>query len=93
MTLRFKLNENNKIKAINNWAVAIMRYGTGVLDRKTRKLLTLHKRLHSKSDVNRLYVSRKEGRRGLVICEIQVEVEKIILDGTLRIRMKVCFKE
>ena len=56
-----------------------MRYGAGVLewrfdklkelDRKTRKLLTRHKVLYPKSDVDGLYVSRKEGGRGLVSCE------------------------
>ena len=79
LILRYTLNGKNKIKAINSWTVAIMRYGAGVLewrfdklkelDRKTRKLLTMHKVLHPKSDVDGLYVSRKEGGRGLVSCE------------------------
>ena len=48
-----------------------MRYGAGVLewrfdelkelDRKTPKLLMMHKGLHPKSDVDRLYVSKKRG--------------------------------
>ena len=45
------------------------------LDRKTRKFLTMHKGLHPKSDVNRLYVSRKEGGRGLVSCESTIRSE------------------
>ena len=63
LVLTSKLNGKNKIKAINNWAVA-MRYVVGVLewrvderqelDRKTRKLLTMHKGLQPKSDVDRL---------------------------------------
>ena len=63
LVLTSKLTGKNKIKAINNWAVA-MRYGVGVsewrvderqeLDRKTRKLLTMHKGLQPKSDVERL---------------------------------------
>ena len=67
--LRFKLIGKNKIKTINSWAVVIMRYGAGVLkwrfdklkelDRNTRKLLTMHKRLHPKSNVDRLYVSQR----------------------------------
>ena len=58
MILISKLGGKNKIKAINSWAVAILRYGTGVLewrvdelkelDSKTRKLLTILKGLHSK---------------------------------------------
>ena len=63
-----------------------MRYGSGVLkwrfdelkelDRKTRKLLTIHKGLHPKSDVERLCVSRKEGERGLVSCETKIRSEE-----------------
>ena len=85
LILRSKLNGKNKIKAINSWAVAIMKYGAGVLkwrfdklkefERKTRKLLAMHKGLHRKSDVDRLYVSRKEGRRGLVSCESTIGSE------------------
>ena len=39
------------------------------LDRKTPKLFTIHKGLHPKSNVDRLYVSRKEEGRGLVSYE------------------------
>ena len=49
---------------------------TKELDRKTWNLLTMHKGLHSKSDVGRLYVSRKEGGRGLVSCESTVKSEE-----------------
>ena len=35
------------------------------MDQITRKLITLHKALHPRDDVDRLYVPRKEGRRGL----------------------------
>ena len=103
LILRSKLNGKNKIKAINSCAVAIMRYGAGVLewrfdelkelDRKTRKLLTIHKGLHPKTDVDRLYVSRKEGGRGLMSCESTIGSDENNLDGTLRIRMKICFKQ
>ena len=58
-----KLNGKNKRKGINTWTV-VMRYGAGVLewrlneqkelDRKTRKLLTMHKGLHPNSDVDGL---------------------------------------
>ena len=63
-----KLNGKNKVKAINSLAVVIMRCGARVLqwrldepkelDRKTPKLLTMHKGLHPDSDVDGLYVSR-----------------------------------
>ena len=39
------------------------------MDQRTRKLMTLHKALHPRDDVDRLYVSRKEGGRGLASIE------------------------
>ena len=44
-----------------------------MLDRKTRKLFTIYGALHPKSDVDRLYVPRKERRRGLISIEDCVE--------------------
>ena len=35
---------------------------------KSEDLETPHKRLDPKSDIDRLYVSRKEGEKGLVSC-------------------------
>ena len=35
------------------------------MDQRTRKIMTLYKALHPRDDVDRLYVSRKEGGRGL----------------------------
>ena len=79
LILRSKLNGRNKFQAINTWAVALLRYGAGTinwktdelqkLDRKTRKLLTMHGAFHPKSDVDRLYLKRKDGGRGLISCE------------------------
>ena len=37
--------------------------------KKTRKLMPMHKALHPRDDVYRLYVSRKEGGRGLASIE------------------------
>ena len=69
--------------AMNTCAVSILRYGAGILkwnqnelqemDRKTRKLMTMNKELHPRSDVARLYVSRKNGGRGLIGCENSVK--------------------
>ena len=44
------------------------------IDRKTRKLLTMYGALHPKSDVDRLYIPRKEGGRGLISIEDCVEL-------------------
>ena len=43
------------------------------MDQRTRKLMTMHKALHPKDDVDRLYVSRKEGGRGLASIEDKVD--------------------
>ena len=43
------------------------------MDQRTRKLMTMHKALHPRDDVNRLYVSRKEGRRGLASIEDSID--------------------
>ena len=45
-----------------------------IIDRKTRKLFTKYGALNPKSDVDRLYISRKEGGRGLISIEDCVEL-------------------
>ena len=42
------------------------------MHQRTRKLMTMHKALHPRDDVDRLYVSRKEGGRGLASIEDSV---------------------
>ena len=86
LILKSKLNGKNKITAINTWAVAIFRYGGGIInwkeselkkvDRTTRKNLTMNGAMHPKSDVDRLYVKRKEGGRGLISVEQSVRGEE-----------------
>ena len=70
------------MKGINTWAVPFVRYSGPFLkwtreelkqiDQRIRKLLTMHKALHCRNDVDRLYVSRKEGGRGLTSIEDSV---------------------
>ena len=43
------------------------------MDRRTRKLLTMHNGLHPRSDVDRVYIPRKEGGRGLMCVEDTVK--------------------
>ena len=42
---------------------------TRVLDRKTRKYLTMYRALHSRDSVARIYLPRNKGRRGLISVE------------------------
>ena len=81
--LETKLNSRNLIKGINTWAVTLVRYSRPFLkwtrdevrqmDKRTRKLMTIHKSLHPRDDVDRLYVPRKEGRTGLASIEDSVD--------------------
>ena len=81
--LETKLSSRNLIKGINTWAVSQVRYSGPFLkwtreelkqmDQRTRKLITMHKALHPRDDVDRLYVSRKEGGRGLASIEDSVD--------------------
>jgi hypothetical protein len=76
MILKSELNARNKITATGALAVPVLRYSFGIInwrleeikqiDRKTRKMLTMYKMHHPKADIDRLYVKRKEGGRGLV---------------------------
>ena len=70
-------------KEKNTWAVPLVRYSGPFLkwttdelkqmDQRTRKLMTMHKALHPRDDVDRLYVSRKEGGRGLASIEDSID--------------------
>ena len=81
--LKTKLNHRNLIKGIKTWAVPLIRYSGPFLkwtrdelkqtDQRTKKIMTMHKALHPRDDVDRLYVSRKEGGRGLTSIEDSVD--------------------
>ena len=81
--LKTKLSSRNLIKGINTWTVPLVRYSGPFLkwtrdelkqmDQRTRKLMTMHKALHPRDDVDRLYVTRKEGGRGLASIKDSVD--------------------
>ena len=80
--LETKLFSRNLIKGINSWAGPLIRYSGPFLkwtrdelkqmDQRTRKIMTMHKVLHPRDDVDRLYVPRKGGR-GLASIEDSVD--------------------
>ena len=82
--LKTKLNGGNLVRGVNAWAVSLLRYSAAfvgwrksepeAIDRKTRKLFTIYGALHPKSDVDRLYIPRKEGGRALISIEDCVEL-------------------
>ena len=77
------MNGGNLVHEVNTWAVSLLRYSAAfvswrkreLIDRKTRNLFTIYGGLHPKSDVDRLYIPRKEGGRGLISVENCVELE------------------
>ena len=79
MVLKSELNAMNKIEAINTVAIPVVTYSFNIinwtledirnLDRKTRKLLTKERMHHPKSDVDRMYLPRSTGGRGLIQIE------------------------
>ena len=94
LILRTELNRRNKMEAINSLAVPVVQYSFGVIDwkiseikkidTKTRKLLNMHKMLHPKVDVERLYIPRKDGGRGLIELETAFKAATIGLDHYLK---------
>ena len=75
----------HKVKKI--WAVSVVRYSAAFLgwsrlqieeiDRRTRKLLTMHNGFYPKSNVDRLYLSRSEGGRGLIRVQDTADVANL----------------
>ena len=104
--LKTNLNSGKITKGINASAVATLRYSAGCvklnkeelenLDRKTRKLLTIYKTLHPRSNIARIYVPRKEGARGLISVEECVRTEEHSLSDYVKKlkngRNKECLK-
>ena len=78
-----KLSSRNLIKGINTGAVPLVSYSGPFLkwdrdelkqmNQRARKLMVMHKTLHHRDNVDRLYVSRKEGGRRLASIEDTVD--------------------
>ena len=81
------LNGGNIIKEINICAISLLRYSAAFidlncteltqLDRRTRKLMTMHNALHPKSNVHGLNIRKKEGGRGLQGVEETVQMTNL----------------
>ena len=54
------------------------------MDRKIRKLLTLNRMHHPKADVNRMYVPRKQGERGMINLEMCFKTTTLGLNTCLQ---------
>ena len=87
--LETKLSSRNLIQGINAGAVHLVRYSGPFLklkqmDQRIRKLMIKQKALHPRDDVNRLYVSRKEGGRGLTSIKDNVDASIQRLEDYIR---------
>ena len=101
--LKSNFNGGNSIRAINSWAVLVIRYTAGIvdwtlaeledLDRKTRKFMTANHALHPQSDVDRLFLPRQTGGRGLLQVKQTVEEEKRALNDYIKNRTENYLKE
>ena len=101
--LKSKLNGENVILVINSRAVSIVRYEVGIIswikmeleepDRITRMLMTIYEVHHPKADVDRLYLQRCEGGRGLLGMEDCVQVEVHSLENYLSTSKEEILKE
>ena len=77
----------SELEAINTLAVPLVTYSFNIinwtlqeltkLDTKTRKFLTMYKMHNLKSDVDRLYLPRTEGGRGLIQLELYYKTSTI----------------
>ena len=87
MILKSEANANNKITGNGALAVPVLRQSFGIViwrlekirkpDRKTRKILATYKMHHPKTDMDRLYVKRKDGGTGLLQTEATNKTEII----------------
>ena len=92
-TLRSELNARNRIDAINSLALPVVTYNFTIINwslteirkvnTKIRKLLTIYRIHHPKSDINRLYLPRKEGGRGLAQLKLSLKMSIIGIDTYL----------
>jgi hypothetical protein len=70
LILSTELSAKNKMHATGSLAIPVLRYSFGIinwhqeeiqkLDRKTRRMLTVHGQHHPKADIDRLYIPRKD---------------------------------
>ena len=86
LLVRSKLYGGHMVKGINAWAVSVIRYTAGIIewtkkelkdiDVRTRKIMTMAGVFHKKGDIDRLYLPRKEGGRGIISVEDCVKMEE-----------------
>ena len=74
--MKRELNSRNRIQAINSLAVPVVQHSFNIInwnlselqrmDTKTREFMTANRMHHPKAAIDRSYLPRKEGGRGLI---------------------------
>ena len=93
MITKSELNAINRMKATNTLATPVVTYSFNIVDwkmeeirklgRKTRKLLIMDRMHQPRADVDRMYLPRNKGGRGLIQLEIAYKIATIGLDAYL----------
>lgn len=94
--LKSQLNAKNTSTAITSLAVPIIQYSFGIIkwtlaelrkiDQQTRKLMNMHGALHPRADIDRLYIPRKDGGRGMQNIEANHNLANIGLNNYLELK-------
>ena len=76
MVLTSKLKSGNTITAMDSRAVWLVRYAAGnlnwtkkelrIMDSKTLKIMAINRMYHPQSDIDPIYIPRKEGSKGIL---------------------------
>ena len=85
--LKTELNSANRIEAINTLAIPVVTYSFNIvnwtlsdikkMDTRIRKLMTCNRMHHPKADIDRLYIPRTEGGRGMIQLELSLKTTTI----------------
>ena len=86
-TWRSELNARGKVAMSNSWAISVLRYYQGIvkwsgrdlisMDRETRKIICQNKSHNRSASLERLYLPRKDGGRGLQGVQLTWEREVV----------------
>ena len=92
--MKTELNSRNRITAINTLAIPVVTYSFNIInwnlrelkkiDTKIREQLTCGRMHHPKSDVDRLYMPRSKGGRGMIQLELSYKTSTVGLSQYLR---------
>ena len=89
MITKSELNAINRMEAINTLATPVVTYRFNIVDwkmeeiRKTRKKLTMERMHYPRPDVDRIYLPRNKGGRGLIQLDIAYKTATLGLDAYL----------